>query len=56
MANNQAVRLTARFVDYHQVSKIVCIANLDQVFEHVATAVDPGRIRHHQFKFLLKAN
>jgi len=53
--DNQTVRLTSCLVDHNQVREVVSLADLDQVLQHVATSVDPGRVGNDDFELFLES-
>ena len=54
MADDQSIRFAPSLVDHDQVTKVVCLTNLNKVLQDVATSVDSSGIRQDQFKFFLK--
>lgn len=56
MAYDKPIWLTSSFVDDDEISKVVLLADLDEVFKNVATSVDSRRVRQNQLKLFLEAD
>ena len=56
MRDDQAVRLAASLMDHDKVSEVVSLADLDQVFQHVATAVDTSRVGNDKLQLFLEGS
>jgi len=56
MADDQTIRLTSRLMHHDQVSEFVGLADLNQVFEHVATSIHTSCVRDNQLEFFLEGH
>jgi hypothetical protein len=56
MADNKTIWFTTGLMQHNEVSKVVSLADLDQVFHHVTTSVDTKRVRKNQLELLLEGN
>jgi hypothetical protein len=56
MAYNDAVGFSSCFVQDHDIGEVVCLADFDEVFEHISSSVNSDRLWHDNFHLFLELN
>ena len=54
MRNDQSIGLAARLMYHNKICKVVALADLDKVFQHIATTIDASCVRYNQLELLLE--